>query len=482
MTATSSPLSSEHFRQRGLIQQHGAFFIRLGLLLDSTMIFFVLYLLTRDFEIAWDQRYSALVLFMILTFQIVAYFRHLYRSWRLVRLRYEILEIAFLLAVSFSVVAVTLLLGTKWSQDTLHRELVVYWYVFSFFGVAASRVALRLILRYYRAFGHDHRNVAFIGATEATKRLAAIFHEHTWMGVDIVGVYDDRTTDRARPLAVPREQIAGTVDDLWDLARAGQVSAIYISLPMAAEKRIKTIIDRFAETTVSIYYCPTLFDFDLLNARWDDVFGNPVVSIVASPFVGSQHLLKRMEDLVLVTLILPLILLPMAIIAISVKLSSPGPVFYRQHRHGLNGRPFTIWKFRTMYHAERDDEFVQAKKDDARITPLGAFLRRASLDELPQFFNVCLGQMSVVGPRPAPLKYNETHRKLIRRYMVRHKIKPGITGLAQVNGSRGETETLAKTEERTEYDLQYVQNWSIGLDLRILFKTVAAIAAEFRDP
>ena len=248
---------------------------------------------------------------------------------------------------------------------------------------------------------------------------------------------------------------------------------------MASESRMKAIIDTFADTTVSIYYCPTLFDLGLLNARWDDAFGHPVISIVTSPFDGYHRHLKRLEDLALTLLILPVIALPLAVIAAAIKLTSPGPVLYRQMRHGLAGRPFRILKFRTMYTVDSDHEFVQAKQGDARITPLGAFLRRTSLDELPQFFNVLAGDMSVVGPRPAPLKYNQDHRRLIHRYMIRHKVKPGITGLAQVSGSRGETSTVAKTEERTAFDLEYINGWSLWLDLRILWRTLAMTVAGF---
>ena len=221
-----------------------------------------------------------------------------------------------------------------------------------------------------------------------------------------------------------------------------------------------------------IYYCPPLQATELLSGRWDDVGGHPVISIVESPFSGLDRHLKRLEDLVLVAVILPVAIIPMLIIAAAIKLTSPGPVIFRQTRYGLDGRKFLIWKFRTMTVTESDEEFRPARRSDSRVTPLGSFLRRTSLDELPQLYNVMVGDMSVVGPRPHPVKLNEDHRGIIPRYMLRHIVKPGITGWAQVNGLRGEIETVDGMRARIEYDLQYIRNWSIWTDVRILFRTV----------
>ena len=209
-----------------------------------------------------------------------------------------------------------------------------------------------------------------------------------------------------------------------------------------------------------------------MNARWDDVFGQPVITVLESPFVGHTGFLKRLEDLFLVAILAPVLFLPMLITAALVKLSSSGPVFFKQSRYGLDGKTFMMWKFRTMYAEDCEDQYSQVKENDPRITPLGSILRKMSLDELPQIFNVLLGSMSIVGPRPHPDVVNEELRNRIHRYMTRHKIKPGITGWAQVNGFRGETETLEKMEKRIGYDLEYIRNWSVWLDMLILFKTV----------
>jgi putative colanic acid biosynthesis UDP-glucose lipid carrier transferase len=471
--ATEITLSGvEHFRRRGIIQQHGAVLVRLGVILDSAVILVVLYFLAKHLGTGWDERHLLVAMFAIFCFEALASFRNLYRSWRLVRLREELLEILLPWAATAAVVSVTLffLLNGEWSPD---RRILAYWYLLSFLGIIGLRIVMRVTLRYYRAFGHDHRTVAFVGVTDVATRLTHIFRTHPWMGIDVVGCFDDPDAAKPDSAAVETPQpLAGNVKDLLDKAAKDEVDAVYITLPMAMEDRIRAIVDLFNDTTLSVYYCPDLSKFDLLDARWDDILGQPVISIVESPFGGYERYLKRLEDLTLVALILPVIVLPLLMIALAVKLTSPGPILYGQNRHGLNQRIFKIWKFRTMYVVESDDEFVQAKRGDARITPLGAFLRKTSLDELPQFFNVLRGDMSVVGPRPHPTMLNETHRKLIRRYALRHKVKPGITGWAQVNNYRGETETLDKMERRIEYDLEYIRTWSIWLDLKVLLWTL----------
>jgi putative colanic acid biosynthesis UDP-glucose lipid carrier transferase len=217
---------------------------------------------------------------------------------------------------------------------------------------------------------------------------------------------------------------------------------------------------------------PDFFMFDLLNASWGNVGDLPVVSISETPFYGVDGVVKRVEDIVIAGAILLLVAIPMIAIAIGVKLSSPGPIIFRQHRYGLRGNKIEVWKFRTMRALENGTTVIQAQKDDPRVTPFGALLRRTSLDELPQLINVLQGRMSLVGPRPHAVVHNEQYRKLIDRYMLRHKVKPGITGWAQINGWRGETDTLDKMQKRVEYDLAYIHNWSLWLDLKIIFLTV----------
>ena len=212
--------------------------------------------------------------------------------------------------------------------------------------------------------------------------------------------------------------------------------------------------------------------FELLHARSESINGLPSISIFDSPMDGAWSVVKRLEDIVLSSIILTMIALPLMLIALAIKLTSPGPVLFRQRRYGLDGRPIMVWKFRSMSVQENGAVVTQATRNDSRITPLGAFLRRTSLDELPQFFNVLRGEMSVVGPRPHAVAHNEQYRKQVSGYMLRHKVKPGITGWAQINGWRGETDTLDKMQKRVEFDLQYIEHWSVWLDLKIILLTL----------
>ena len=241
---------------------------------------------------------------------------------------------------------------------------------------------------------------------------------------------------------------------------------------MNAEKRIRHILDKCSDTTANVYIIPNFFMYNLLNARWQSVGSVQALSVYDTPFQGASNVLKRIEDIVLGSLILSLLLVPMCIIACVVKLTSKGPIIFKQKRYGLDGKQITVYKFRSMTTQDNGPKVKQATKNDPRITKVGGFLRRTSLDELPQFINVLQGRMSIVGPRPHAVAHNEEYRKLIKGYMLRHKVRPGITGWAQVNGLRGETETVSKMAQRVEYDLEYIHRWSVWLDLKIIVMTV----------
>lgn len=244
---------------------------------------------------------------------------------------------------------------------------------------------------------------------------------------------------------------------------------------MTTQPRILSLLDDLADTTASVYFVPDIFVTDLIQARMDDINGMPIVAVCDTPFSGMNGLIKRTSDIVLALLVLVLVSPAMLAISVGVRLSSPGPVLFRQRRYGLDGKEIMVYKFRSMSVMEDGRNVTQATRDDARVTPLGSFLRRTSLDELPQFINVLQGRMSIVGPRPHAVAHNEMYRKLIRGYMVRHKVKPGITGWAQVNGLRGETRTLDKMKRRIDYDLEYLRNWSLKLDLIIIMRTILIV-------
>lgn len=236
---------------------------------------------------------------------------------------------------------------------------------------------------------------------------------------------------------------------------------------------MRQILVSLRHCTADIRMVPDIFGFSLLNHSLGEVAGIPVINLSSTPMVGVNRVVKAIEDRVIASIILLLISPLMICVALGIKLTSAGPVFFRQERLGYDGRVFRVWKFRSMkVHQEREGKVTQAKKNDSRITPFGAFLRRTSLDELPQFFNVLDGSMSIVGPRPHAVAHNEEYKDLVDRYMRRHKVKPGITGWAQVNGFRGETDTLEKMEKRVEYDLYYIEHWSLLFDLKIIFMTI----------
>jgi putative colanic acid biosynthesis UDP-glucose lipid carrier transferase len=292
----------------------------------------------------------------------------------------------------------------------------------------------------------------------------------------VQGFFDDRSGERLG--MEDQSKLLGRLSDLARYANANGISVIFIALPMRHVQRVMDLLDDLRDTTASIYYVPDVFVFDLIQARTGEILGMPVVAMCETPFHGFRGVAKRVTDTTLTSLILLLALPVMVSVALLVKLSSPGTVLFKQRRYGLDGAEITVYKFRTMTVSEDGNDFVQAKKNDQRITPIGHILRRYSLDELPQLLNVLQGRMSLVGPRPHPIALNEQYRKLIKGYMVRHKVLPGLTGLAQVNGCRGETAKLEEMQARINYDLDYLRRWTPLLDLKILFLTLIKV---FRD-
>jgi len=315
-----------------------------------------------------------------------------------------------------------------------------------------------------------------VGMNEQGCSLADRIGSAPYAGMELVGFFDDRMPDRQH--GADRHRMLGRIGEIAPFVKAHRVQHIYLSLPMVSQPRIKELLDALKDTTASVYFVPDMFVTDLIQGRPDTVCGLPVISVCETPFRGPAGVLKRGEDIVLTSLILVLISPLLLAIALAVKLSSPGPVIFRQRRYGLDGEEIVVYKFRSMRVVEDGDTIEQARKNDSRVTPLGALLRKTSMDELPQFINVLQGRMSIVGPRPHAVAHNERYRGLIKSYMVRHKVRPGITGWAQVNGFRGETDSLEKMEGRIRCDLDYLRNWSLRLDLYIIAKTVRLV---FKD-
>jgi putative colanic acid biosynthesis UDP-glucose lipid carrier transferase len=406
----------------------------------------------------------------------VAELSGLYRSWRGSRLRREIACVLLTWAY-----AVPVLLGiglvTQYNA-AFSYETKLGWIFATPALMVAARVILRKTQQRLRAHGFNTRSYAVCGVNELGIQLARNIECAPEMGLRLVGFFDDRPARRTSE--VPRDvgPRVGRLDNLVERARRGSIDIVYITFPMRAEQRIRNVLAKLADTTASVYIVPDFFVFELLHARWTNVNGLPAVSVFENPLYGVDGLLKRAVDLVLGSVLLALAAVPMLIIAAAIKLTSPGPVLFRQKRYGLDSREILVWKFRTMTCYDDGAVVRQATRDDRRVTPIGRILRRTSLDELPQLWNVIEGNMSLVGPRPHAHAHNEQYRSLIDGYMLRHKVKPGITGLAQVSGYRGETDTLEKMTQRVECDHEYIREWSLWMDLKILCKTVPVVLTQ----
>jgi putative colanic acid biosynthesis UDP-glucose lipid carrier transferase len=360
--------------------------------------------------------------------------------------------------------------STKTSAD-YSRVVSFSWFLAAPIGLVLARVVARVILIRVRRAGWNLQRIAIAGSSKNVEALCAELTGDPWQGVRVVGVFDDRRDPKRRAAndVLPN---GGDFADMLAACRRGEIDAVYLNLPLAAKARTEHLLAALADSTASVFLVADFFTYDLMCASWSIVGRYPVVSVHDTPFRGSTALLKRVEDIVIGSLILTVISVPLLLIALAVKLTSKGPVFFAQRRYGLNGRPIRVLKFRTMSVCEDGPRIVQATRDDKRITRLGRFLRKTSLDELPQFFQVLTGEMSIVGPRPHAVAHNEEYRSLIRGYMLRHKVKPGITGWAQVNGWRGETPEVAMMEKRLQHDLEYIKSWSLLLDMKIILLTV----------
>jgi putative colanic acid biosysnthesis UDP-glucose lipid carrier transferase len=438
--------------------------------LDPLIIMGTLYLSSMAFGETFSG-YS-LVLMILAFFISSAVYQHIdpYRTWRSGRMFAYARDTVFGWCVT---VAVLLFLGSasglKYYYD---QRVVLAWFIATPVTLLVSHIAMRRA-----AVRPDQRSevrsVVVVGANDVGLKFAAICDRHPNLFMQVLGFFDDRADER-HPAALTHPML-GKMSDIVAYVRQHHVKMIFISQPISAQPRIRKLIDELQDTTASVYFLPDVYIFDLMQARFDNVAGMPVIAIRETPFMGLNSMVKRASDIVLGSLILLLLAPLMLVIALAVRLTSPGPVIFRQRRYGLYGEQIIVYKFRSMTVLDDGNTIVQASKDDQRVTPIGAFLRRTSLDELPQFINVLQGRMSIVGPRPHAVAHNEQYRKLIKGYMLRHKVKPGITGWAQVNGLRGETATLDKMEARIQYDLDYLRNWSLWLDLWIILKTVKVV-------
>jgi putative colanic acid biosynthesis UDP-glucose lipid carrier transferase len=376
------------------------------------------------------------------------------------------------------IVAILLAIGyvTKYSEDFSRRAVLTWVFVAPVLLVIVA-LGLHELMRRVMHDPAAMRRVAFAGCTDSSKALADRIKENSSsLGLRVQGFFDDRSADRLGMCDGMR--LLGGLPDLVNYARRGLVDVVFVALPVRQVRRVKELLDELRDTTASVYYVPDIFTYDLIQARTGEILGMPVVALCETPFYGYRGVVKRITDVLFAAILLFVASPLMLWIGWMVRRSSPGPVIFKQRRYGLDGEEIVVYKFRTMTVSENGARVVQATREDARVTAIGRFLRRYSLDELPQLINVLQGRMSLVGPRPHAVAHNEEYRKLIKGYMIRHKAPPGITGLAQVNGCRGETARIEDMQARVNYDLEYLRRWTPLLDLKILFLTALRVVRD----
>lgn len=383
-----------------------------------------------------------------------------YARWRITRMSALLAKLC-LVWVTVAIIAASLIFfahaAERFSRLWIGGALLIS------FGISASaRVAAQIVLRRARRFGRARRSVFLVGPPELLLQVGKGMRNAPAEGYSIAGVQ-----------RVAGEMTAAELDQLARRVLESGAREVWICVPLEMGGIVRSIFYVLRHHTVEVRFIPDFRGMQLLNHRMSEVAGHLAVDLSVTPLDGLARITKRMEDLILGALITLLIIPVCLVIAIAIKVTSPGPVLFKQYRTGANGRRFKVYKFRSMVvHEERDGQVTQARRGDPRLTRVGAFLRCTSLDELPQFYNVLQGRMSIVGPRPHALAHNEYYMDIVESYMKRHKVKPGITGWAQVKGYRGETDTVEKMEKRVTCDLWYIDNWSLWLDLRIILMTV----------
>ncbi len=383
-----------------------------------------------------------------------------------------------------TVVGFLLFIGYATKVSEIYSRAALFsWFVATPPLLVGASILLRQAARRLAVASGNARTVVIAGINDASRELVRIIQDRPELGLAHCGFFEDRCAYRISDDAVrddaagddaagddPRS-LLGTLAELPDYVKTQHVNVIFIALPHHLD-RTKVLLHRLRDTTASVYLIPEISFIDLIQARADEINGIPVIALCETPFQGWSGFKKRATDVAFASLMLlvggPIMLL----IAAGIKLTTPGKVIFKQRRYGIDGEEIIVYKFRTMTVTEDGDSVKQATRNDPRVTPFGRFLRRYSLDELPQLINVVQGRMSLVGPRPHAVAHNEEYRKLIDGYMVRHKVFPGITGLAQVNGCRGETASVAEMKRRIDYDLDYLRHWSLALDIKILCKTI----------
>ena len=447
--------------ERGMLQEYASALGIVARLIDffCVVIGAVLAFRWRFGNVDFPQFYDIAVILGSLLTLIVFSTSGIYTSWRGKRWIHQarIVTMTWLLVV---VILILIAFLTKTSA-LFSRQWMAMWTFMGWGCLLAFRLAFYKVLQFMRSRGWNHKRIIIVGTGELARSVARNIREASWTGLDIVAFYDDDKSAVASE--IDGITVKYGVDNLHAIVAQHNINEVWLALPLKEEQRMKDIVTSLRHSTVNIRFVPGIFGFRLFNHSITEVAGLPIIDLNTSPIIGVNRFVKEVEDRLLSLVIL--ILISPVLLFITI-----GPVLFKQMRHGWDGKPVKIYKFRTMVvHDEDGGAVTQASKGDKRITRFGAFLRRTSLDELPQFFNVLQGRMSIVGPRPHAIEHNNHYKEQIDAYMLRHKVKPGITGWAQVNGWRGETDTLEKMKRRIDYDLYYIENWTLWLDIKIIF-------------
>lgn len=417
--------------------------------------------------------YGLLVLLGALLITLVGTSFGLYGSWRGRNIWQHYRRVAWVCLLSFSLLFVLLVFSK--TSSTFSRHWLALWVLFSLVALLVVRFAVYSILGWLRDRGANQKKILILGITPTAFNIIGRLKRNEWVGFHVAGIVPlleqcKNSIYGANTYNVPCLDIK---DELPQYINNHDITEVWVCLPLKKGDLIQDLLNQLRHSTVNIRYAPDMSDFQLLNHKVTEVAGFYTLDLSCSSIQGANSIIKRAEDSLLALAIFIAILPALALIGVGVKLSSPGPVLFKQKRFGMDGKAFNVYKFRTMYVHKENKQLVQATQNDHRVTAFGAFLRRTSLDELPQFFNVLQGKMSIVGPRPHAIVHNEQYKELVQSYMKRHKVKPGITGWAQVNGYRGETDTVDKMKKRVEHDLYYIEHWSLWLDIKIIFMTLS---------
>ncbi len=449
-------------------------------LLDGSVVIGTTWALTTYYMGGFYSPYMSM-LFLILGIMALTYDRFaIYRS------NGNYIEKAFNLLKAWSLtflVLVVIAFLTKHSE-IYSRSLIGKIFVLGYISQLIMHYLFRTI--YQKVILHSQQNekVIIVGQSKLAYYLQHKISSNPWIGEQVIGFVklpgdEKQSSGRKAPGRKIDPMVLGNIEHLSALIDQYGISMIYVVTPLASSRALSDIYTNTLDKHVAIHWIPDIFSLRLVNHSVKEISGIPVITLSETPLVGMRMLLKSIEDKFLSVIILVLIFPILLLVALAVKLDSPGPVFFRQNRAGWSGKSFKIWKFRSMYvHQEEAGKLKQAEKNDKRITRIGAFIRKTSLDELPQIFNVLTGDMSLVGPRPHALQHDKEYSQRIFDYFARHHIKPGITGLAQVRGLRGETVDLDQMVQRVESDIEYINNWSVSLDISILLRTVFAFTGK----